>query len=593
MTAAPIRYSIQPADLAAHVFSVICEIASPAAEGQRLSLPAWIPGSYMIRDFARNIVSISAESDGSPVVLEKRDKHTWQAAPVASGAVLRVTYTVYAWDLSVRTAHLDQTHGFFNGTSVFLAVEGQTEQPCLLEILPPPDGAIGNWRVATAMREAIGLDGAAHRHGFGCYEANNYDELIDHPVEMGDFTLASFEAGGVVHEIVLIGRHDCDLARLCKDLAQVCQWQIDLFGAPPPMSRYLFLTMVVGDGYGGLEHRASTALLTRRDDLPFHGMGEQTEGYQRFLGLCSHEYFHSWNVKRIRPAAFIPYDLSRESHTPLLWLFEGFTSYYDDLALVRSGVLSMADYLKLVGKSITQVQRGAGRLKQSVAESSFDAWTKFYRQDENAANAIVSYYSKGALIALVLDLQIRSYREGAKSLDDVMRALWHAHGQTNVGVTEDLVFAMVKSVGGSAAARWLRKAVSAAEDVPLDRWLKKFGVKMQVEVAEAPSLGARLGATTGPAVLSVVHEGSAAHRAGLSAGDTLIAMDDLKLTAETLAPMLARRAVGSTARIHAFRRDELMCFDLVLDAGDSTIRLEALARPSATVKRLRQGWLGS
>ncbi|HPR06917.1 MAG TPA: PDZ domain-containing protein [Denitromonas sp.] len=592
MTAAPIRYSIQPIDLAGHLFSVSCEIGAPAPAGQCLSLPAWIPGSYMIRDFARNIVSMSAESEGKPVGLEKLDKHTWRAAPVADGAVLRLIYTVYAWDLSVRTAHLDQTHGFFNGTSVFLAVEGQTDLPCQVDILPPPADAVGHWRVATAMREAVDVDGAAHRHGFGWYEADNYDELIDHPVEMGDFTLASFEAGGVVHEIVLTGRHDCDLARLCEDLTQICQWQIDLFGGPPPMSRYVFLTMVVGDGYGGLEHRASTALLTRRDDLPFHGMGKQTEGYQRFLGLCSHEYFHSWNVKRIRPAAFIPYDLSRETHTPLLWLFEGFTSYYDDLALVRSGVLAVEDYLGLLGKTVSQVQRGAGRLKQSVAESSFDAWTKYYRQDENAANAIVSYYSKGALIALALDLQIRLHSEGAQSLDDVMRALWQAHGQSDIGVTEEMVFSIVKDIAGSTIARWLRKAVSAAEDMPLARWLKKFGVQLQIDVADTASLGGRLGATSGPAVLSVVHEGSAAHRAGLSAGDTLIAIDDLKVTAETLVPMLARRAAGSTVRIHAFRRDELMCFDATLDSGDSTTRLALLERPATPMRRLRHGWLG-
>lgn len=593
MTAAPIRYVISPVDLAGHLFSVTCEIPAPAPDGQRLSLPAWIPGSYMVRDFAKNIVSITATANGKPVALDKRDKHTWQAGRVLAGAALTVTYTVYAWDLSVRTAHLDQTHGFFNGTSVFLAVEGQTDRRCLVEILPPPVDAIGNWRVATAMREAEGVEGAAHRHGFGWYEADNYDELIDHPVEMGDFTLASFTAGGVPHEVVLTGRHDCDMARLCADLTRICEWQIALFGAPPPMSRYLFLTMVVGEGYGGLEHRASTALLTRRDDLPFHGMREHTEGYRRFLGLCSHEYFHSWNVKRIRPAAFIPYDLSQEVHTPLLWLFEGFTSYYDDLALVRSGVIAPEDYLDLLGKTITQVHKGSGRFKQSVAESSFDAWTKYYRQDENAANAIVSYYSKGSLIALGLDLQLRIGSDGECSLDDVMRGLWQAHGQTDVGVTEADVFALVERLGGAAVARWLRQAVNGTDDLPLARWLKKFGVLAVRDTPKAPSLGARLSASTGPASLAVVHEGSAAHRAGLSAGDTLIALDGLKVGADTLEPMLARRAAGDTVRLHVFRRDELMCFDVVLDAGDSPLRLDVVARPGALARRLRKGWLGA
>lgn len=593
MPSAPVRYRIQPLDLAGHLFAVSCEIPAPAATGQVVSLPAWIPGSYMVRDFAKNIVTIAASAGGKPVALEKRDKHSWRAGRVPPGVALTVAYTVYAWDLSVRTAHLDQTHGFFNGTSVFLAVEGQSAQRCLVEIQPPPVDAIGDWRVATAMREATGIDGAARRHGFGWYEADDYDELIDHPVEMGDFTLATFTAGGVPHEVVLTGRHDCDMTRLCADLTRICDWQIALFGAPPPMSRYLFLTMVVGDGYGGLEHRASTALLTRRDDLPFDGMTGQTEGYRRFLGLCSHEYFHSWNVKRIRPAAFIPYELSQETYTPLLWLFEGFTSYYDDLALVRSGVITPADYLGLLAKIITQVHKGSGRLKQSVAESSFDAWTKYYRQDENAANAIVSYYSKGGLIALALDLQLRIASDGQRSLDDVMRALWQAHGQTGVGVTEAGVFERVASVGGAAVARWLRKAVHGTDDLPLARWLRPVGVRVSHASPKTPSLGARLSGSTGAAVLAVVHEGGAAHRAGLSAGDTLIAIDGLKVGAETLEPMLARRAAGDTVRVHAFRRDELMCFDVSLDAGECLVQLELAPRPAAAVQRLRKGWLGA
>ena len=272
-------------------------------------MPAWIPGSYLVREFAKHIVSIRAEAGGKAVRLKKLDKHTWQAAPVKGSEPLTITMTVYAWDLSVRGAHLDTTHGFFNGTSVFLRVLGQEDSPCLVHIAPPSGTAYKHWRLATSLPPARGERGAAKPLGFGLFQAANYDELIDHPVEMGSFTHFSFEAGGVPHEVAITGRHDCDTERLAADLAKICTAQIDFFARPAPMTRYVFLVTAVGDAYGGLEHRASTALICKRADLPKPGQTTISEGYRRFLGLCSHEYFHTWNVKRIKPAAFIPYDL--------------------------------------------------------------------------------------------------------------------------------------------------------------------------------------------------------------------------------------------------------------------------------------------
>ncbi|HNH14759.1 MAG TPA: peptidase M61, partial [Rhodocyclaceae bacterium] len=301
-----VEYRIRPANPGAHLFEVSCTVAEPDPAGQVFSLPAWIPGSYMIREFARNIVRLRAEADGEPCALEKLDKHTWRAAAVPGARVLSVHYEVYAWDLSVRTAHLDTTHGFFNGTSVFLAVAGRTEAPCVVTIERPEGDCGRDWKLVTALPPEHGRPGQACR--FGRFRAADYDELIDHPVEMGRFTLARFEAAGVPHDIALTGRHDCDLERLCADLRRICEWQIALFGTPAPVDYYAFLTMVVGEGYGGLEHRASTALICSRAELPWKGMEGLPDGYKSFLGLCSHEYFHTWNVKRIKPAAFTPYD---------------------------------------------------------------------------------------------------------------------------------------------------------------------------------------------------------------------------------------------------------------------------------------------
>ncbi|UGQ46963.1 M61 family metallopeptidase [Massilia endophytica] len=568
-----IAYTIAARDLAAHLFEVSVTVAAPAAEGQVFALPAWIPGSYMIREFSRNIVRIRAEAGGQAVELTKLDKHSWQAAPVKGP--LTVHYEVYAWDLSVRAAHLDQTHGFFNGTSVFLRVAGQEDVQHVVDIQRPADELARNWRVATALPEL-----KAKRYGFGTYAAASYDELIDSPVEMGDFALATFKAHGVPHDIVITGRvPNLDMARLAADLKTICETQIAFFEPKTrkaPMDRYVFMTLAVGDGYGGLEHRASTALICARADLPSLAAPakERSEGYIRFLGLCSHEYFHTWNVKRIKPSAFAPYDLQVENYTPLLWLFEGFTSYYDDLFLVRSGMIDEATYYKMVAKGIGGVLRNAGRTKQSVADSSFDAWGKYYRQDENAPNAIVSYYAKGSLIGMGLDLSIRAKSAGRRSLDDIMLALWQRYGRdfhTNGrGITPAEVESLFDEVSGMKLRPFFEKYIRGTEDVPLAKLLAPFGVKYSDERKPGkPSLDVNLGRDGADCKLSSVHEGGAAHRAGLSAGDLLVAIDGLRVTGNpaNVDTLLARYSVGDTVEVHAFRRDELMCFKATLQ-GD-------------------------
>jgi predicted metalloprotease with PDZ domain len=595
-----VHYTIVPKDLAGHLFNVTVTVAAPDPQGQVFALPAWIPGSYMIREFARHIVRIRAESGGAPVALDKRDKHSWQAAPVDGPLTLH--YEVYAWDLSVRAAHLDQSHGFFNGTSVFLRVLGQEAVPHQVDIQRPADPVARTWRVATSLPEL-----QAKRYGFGTYVAADYDELIDHPVEMGDFALGGFTSYGVRHDIVITGRvPNLDMARLEQDLKAICDAQIAFFEPKTkkaPMDRYVFLTMAVGDGYGGLEHRASTALICARADLPTTAApktAEPNEGYTKFLGLCSHEYFHTWNVKRIKPAVFAPYDLQAENYTPLLWLFEGFTSYYDDLMLVRSGIISEATYFKLLGKTVASVLRGSGRTKQSIADSSFDAWSKYYRQDENAPNAIISYYTKGSLVGLAFDLTIRAKTGGARSLDDVMLALWERYGRDFYqggarGVTEQEVEALFDEVTGLRLKPIFDRHIRGTEDIPLAKLYAPFGIKVTEERKNTkPSLDVGIGRDAAGVKLTQVHEGGSAHQAGLSAGDILIAIDGLRVNGNpsNLDQLLSRYRVGDTVAVHAFRRDELMAVDVVLQ-GDrvscvqvapalGTRRTVAIKRPSAS-----------
>lgn len=564
-----VRYRVTAHNPSAHLFEVELTVAKPDPAGQRLWLPVWIPGSYLVREFARHFIAVKAN-----VAVEKLDKHTWQAAPCTGP--LTLTATIYAWDLSVRAAHLDTTHGFFNGTSLFLAVAGQEEQPVEVILDPPADASCQGWRVATTL-PALDVTPT----GFGSYRAASYADLIDHPVEMGTFDVVEWSAGAVPHQMAITGRARVDKERLRNDLAAVCNEHIRMFhgNEPPPMRRYLFLTTALGDGYGGLEHKDSTALICKRDDLPkpsTMSRAEPTDGYRGFLGLASHEYFHLWNVKRIKPAAFSPYRLDKENYSKLLWAMEGITSYYDDLALVRAGVITVDSWLDLLGRTATRVLKGSGRRKQSIADASFDAWIKFYRPDENTPNAVVSYYTKGSLVALALDLTIRAATLEQRCLDDLMRALWQRYGKDEIGVAEEGVEQLAAEIAGIDLKPFFDRYVRGTDDVDLsplllpygiETWLRasegdadqggKPGKKRPEEMLQRGTLGVTLGAGEDGAHLAHVHDDSAAQRAGLSAGDVIVAIDGLRATRGNLNKLVGERVPGTKLRVHAFRRDEL------------------------------------
>ena len=599
-----IRYAIEPVDPNGHLFHVDLTVEKPAPEGQRFSLPTWIPGSYMIREFSRNIIQMDAVSDGQPVVpLTKLDKNHWQAAPCKGP--LTISYDVYAWDLSVRTAHLDQTHGFFNGSSVFLEVQGNEDQPLVIDIRRPFGERYDNWRVMTALPEL-----AAERYGFGTYQASNYDELIDSPVELGTFALGQFEAHGTLHEIAVTGHvPNLDMARLEKDLKTICETEIAFFepeSKRSPVDRYVFLVMAVGNGYGGLEHRASTALLCSRKSLPTTAAPEQdgklSEDYVQFLGLCSHEYFHTWNVKRIKPAAFIPYQLDAETDTRMLWLFEGFTSYFDDLVLLRSGLIDVDTYLRLVAKTINSVMRGKGYLRQSISDAGSDAWIKYYRQDENSPNALVSYYTKGSLVALLLDLTLRKATGNSQSLDDVMRLLWQRFGRPfdegqPVGMTDTAAKQALEEISGTDLSDFFNRYIYGTTVLPLREAFAGFGVTMK-NTAEGnkPSLNIRVRQQGNDCIVTHVYENGTAHYAGISAGDVLLAIDGLRVSADgkSIAQQLSRYALGDAVDIHVFRRDELMKLPAILISEEAPAYTLTLTENAAdAMKTARQSWLGS
>ena len=579
--ATPLHYRIEPADLHAHLFHVTLTIAQPAAQ-QRVALPVWIPGSYMVREFAKNLQNLRATQGRRSVLVQQLDKATWQV-DATPGKPLVLSYAVYALDNSVRTAWLDASRGFFNGTSLCLQVAGQETLPHALELMSTR--ATATWHVATGLPAV-----ATNTRGFGSYMADDYDALVDHPFELGHFWSGEFKACGVPHRFVVAGAAPSfDGARLLADTQKICEAEIRFWHprGKPPHTNYVFMLNAVDDGYGGLEHRNSTALICTRRDLPRVGDKRSSEGYTTLLGLISHEYFHTWNVKRLKPAAFAQFDYSRENYTHQLWFFEGFTSYYDDLLLRRAGLLDDAAYLRLLNKTINQVGQTPGRLVQSVAESSFDAWVKYYRQDENTPNATVSYYTKGALVALCLDLTLRA--EGTTDLDEVMRSLFkRCKGGP---MSEADLLDVLQLLAGRSLAPELAQWVHSTDTLPLQPLLERHGVAVHADPSHmAQRLGLRV-AETGNIVVKTVLRGGAAEKAGFCAGDEWLGvelpgeregwrlqkLDDLALYA------------GSQLRMTALvsRDKRLLRLPLVLPEGVTTWRLAARDAAALTA------WLGA
>jgi len=517
-----VHYQVQAADLHSHLYRVTLTIPQPSAD-QRVALPVWIPGSYLVREFSKNLQQLQARQGRRVLSIDQLDKCSWQIA-CDPEQPLELSYEIYALDNSVRTAWLDTTRGFFNSTSLCLRVEGQEDAPHDLSLLA--GAAPAHWTVATGL-PVIKTD----KRGFGHYRAANYDELADCPFELGAFWSGDFKAGGVSHRFIVAGAPPSfDGTRLLADAQRICDTAIRFWHAggqatgrsgKPPFASYLFMLNATDDGYGGLEHRNSTALICARRDLP-RTESKPGDGYTTLLGLISHEYFHSWNVKRLRPAEFARYDYRTENYTELLWFFEGFTSYYDDLLLRRAGLLDDAGYLRLLNKSINQLQQTPGRLIQSVAQASFDAWVKYYRVDENTPNATVSYYGKGALVALCLDLTLRA--EGPHTLDDVMRALWL---RCKAGpMAESDLLAVLQDLSGRSWSRELKRWVHGTAELPLRELLEQHGVTIHDEPAQlAQRLGLRVSESGGSIQVKTVLRGGAGEQAGFAAGDEWLGVE--------------------------------------------------------------------
>lgn len=559
-----IHYTLSFSQYYQHLIEV--KVRFDAAPQQALWLPTWIPGSYLIREFSRYVESVKAVNctTGAVIAVQKKTKNKWLLLTDVAQPV-EVSYQVYAYDLSVRGAYVDHERLYVNPTAVCLAVSGQEANPLQLHIDVPP--ALQHFQLAGSYSKGETLPA---QPGYD-FALKDYATLIDSPFELAEQQQILFRVHDIPHQLAISGSHQTNLTRLSQDLQRICKTEIDMFGEAP-FQDYSFMVMATGNSYGGLEHQSSTSLISPRDDLAkWNEPAQPSSNYQRFLGLCSHEYFHAWLVKFIRPHNFVDPDLHQEGYTSLLWIFEGFTSYYDDLILYRSGVVDQAAYLGLLAEQISRYLQNPGRAVQSVAESSFDAWIKYYRPDENSNNAGTSYYNKGALVALCLDLRLR---QQGSNLDELLRCLYQRAKQ-GIQVNEQTIAEIAHALTGQPLNDFLGRYVNGTEELPLQQLLAEFGIVLSTDNKVWP-LGIKVQETTQGLQVQQVLRHSTAAKAGLSAQDVIIAINQLKASNTLLLQTVEfNRDKAQYIEVCAFRRDELKRFN---------VQLEATAMPAASLK---------
>jgi predicted metalloprotease with PDZ domain len=566
-----IRYTLSMPRPHSHLYHVTMKVTGAPGTVTDFVMPVWTPGSYKIRDFARNVQDFSAGKHS----WKKVDKSRWR---VFAGGDVTVEYDVWAFELSVQTSHLDAEHGYLNGASVFLYTDGHKDAPVELEIRAPR-----GWRVAT------GLD----RKG-RLFVAPSYDILIDCPVEIGTFEEKAFRVRGVPHRLVIHGRGNYDEPSLVRDVRKIVETEISIL-RDIPYEHYTFLLHNTSDRGGGLEHLNSTAL-----QYPAHQYRPR-EKYENFLELVAHEFFHLWNVKRIHPEMLGPFDYEKEVYTTLLWVMEGFTSYYDTLVPCRAKLFSPEKYLKKMAERIRKYEDKPGRKRQSLAESSFDTWIKLYQPNENATNCQMSYYEKGELVGMCLDLEIRRRTGNRKSLDDVMRLLYRDYGREARGFPEGEFKRACERVGGTLD-RFFADYVDGVADVPWGRFLRVAGCELHREPRKPdegegkrfhrPWVGVTTQKQAGALSVAGVVEGSPADRAGLSAKDELVAMDDVRINPDEWEKRLEEYEPGERVRFAFFRSGILKSAELTLGRKENvTWTIRKAKSATAAQKKVYEGWL--
>ena len=541
-----------------------------------LIMPVWTPGSYLIREFERNVQDFAADANGRALDWMKVNKDTWRVK-MNGARQWRVTYRVYANEFSVRTNELNTDHAFWNNAALLMYPDGKLNATSTLRVVP-----YGNWKIATGLPEVRGEANT--------FRAENFDILYDSPFEVSNFKQIDFQVRGVPHRIVIDGTANYDPERMRADVQKIVETEVALFGSIPYRD-YTFILHLRPNAGGGIEHLNSTSLGFASNRLG------SAQGWRSFQGLVAHEFFHLWNVKRIRPDALGPFDYTKENYTRNLWVAEGITEYYANLMLRRASFLSPKDYLDHLARKIQDFQNTPGRFQMSAEEASFNSWIKEYRPDENSINSQISYYDKGELLGMMLDLEIRRGSNNAKSLDDVMRYLYYAFYEKDRNYTPADFQKVCELMAGTSLDDFFSRYVRGREEHPYNQVLLAAGLRLETgeesaDVIRTAWLGADLQDSGDMISVRDVRAGSPAYQQGLNAKDQIVALDGQRVNRERFEALIKTKRPGDTVRVTVFRNDDLRSLDIKLGGRiDTSYRIVQLPNSNDQQERIYESWL--
>ena len=575
-TSAQIFYQVAMSQPASHLFEVTLQVSNWQEDKLDLKMPVWTPGSYLVREYAKQLQDFVAEDSSSEkkLVAQKISKNYWQIA-TENCTNITVRYRVFANELTVRTNHLDATHGYFNGAALFFFIPGLETQPIKVKIVPPQT----DWQVITTLESLPDEENT--------FKAKDFDTLVDSPVEIGTHQLYEFEVLHQPHQLAIWGQGNANPEKIIADTQKIIEAEAEIYGGLP-YAKYLFLLHLSGSGYGGLEHKDSCTLNYPRFSF------RAKDKYNRFMQLVAHEFFHLWNVKRIRPQALEKFDYERENYTTSLWFCEGTTSYYDILIPLRAKIYDRKTFLENLSKDITKYLNIPGRKVQPLGESSFDAWIKLYRRDANSDNNQISYYLKGELVSLLLDLLIRAKHNNKRSLDNVLSKMWQDFGQEEIGFSNQQLQQVIESVAAVDLREFFHRYINTTEEIPFDDYLAPFGLKLEASAEDepVPYLGLKVQSENNQEVIKFVEVNSPAAIAGIDAQDKLLALDGIRVTSELLSERLKDYQVGDTVEVTVFHQDELKTLPVKLaEPQPKEYKIVEIEEASPAQQQNLSGWL--
>ena len=572
-----INYRVAMPQPSSHLFEVVLLVQDYTLPQLDLKLPVWTPGSYLVREYAKHLQDFGAKSGGNTLKWSKVAKNHWQVETSRlEDQTIEIRYRVFANELSVRTNHLDATHGYFNGAAIFFRIPGWDKQPIEIAIALPQD----DWQVTTPLPEVAGQ--------INTYIAADFDTLVDSPFEMGTQQVHKFAALGKAHELAIWGgKSNIAPEKVIADTQKIIEVEAKIFGGLP-YDRYIFLLHLSTQGNGGLEHKYACSL-----NYPRFGF-RASDKYNRFMQLVAHEFFHLWNVKRIRPKALEVFDYDAENYTPSLWFSEGTTSYYDLTIPLRAGIYDVKTFLQNLSKEITRYELTPGRKVQPVSESSLDAWIKLYRPEANSNNSQISYYLKGEMVSLLLDLLIRERHDNQKSLDDVMLKMWQQFGREEIGFTPQQLQEAIASVAGIDLTDFFAKYIDGTEELPFNYYLELFGLQVVGDDSEAfPCLGIKVSSEHGREVIKFVETGTPAFIAGIDPGDELLAIDGIRTTAAGISEVLQDYQAGDTIEVTVFHQEQLRQYQITLaEPRPSSYQVKPVSNPTDKQQQNFANYLG-